>query len=140
MKYLIPFLVFAIGLYYFLMPKDVFVSHNCDLAQGRCVINQEGLKAEVFMKPVPLDPAKDFKFQVKFSDGSIEKVEALLIGLSFNHAPVELPIKRKTPIFYEAKTLFPVCTEQRMKWRIHLVTHIDGKKYKTNLDFEVDRD
>lgn len=140
MKYIIPFLVISLAIAYWIMPKEVLVNHQCDLALGSCLIDDAGMQAEIKISPIPLDLNKDFSFQIKYQNKDIELVEAVLIGLSFNHAPVTLPLKKKTPIFYQAKTMFPICTEKKMKWRIHLVTRTSGKKYKTNLDFEVNRD
>ena len=92
------------------------------------------------LNPVPLNPNRDFVFHVNYDGAQFDDVEALLIGLSFNHAPVKLPLERVKDNQYRSKTLFPICTEKKMKWRIHLISKRSGKKYKTNLDFEVSRD
>ena len=121
------------------MPKEVFLKSQCDISDGKCIINEDSLNLELNLNPIPLNPNKHFTFKTKFSSLNIDNIEAKLIGLSFQHAPVDLPLKRKAANEYESKTLFPICTEKKMKWRIHLIIYSAGKKYKTNLDFEVER-
>ena len=139
MKYLIPFLILIIASIYWLMPKEVFLKDQCEISSGECTIKEEGLNLQLALGPIPLNPNKHFMFNAKLSSLNIDNIEAKLIGLSFQHAPVDLPLKRKSATEYESKTLFPICTEKKMKWRIHLIIYSAGKKYKTNLDFEVER-
>lgn len=128
-----------IASFYWIMPKEVFLSNNCNISNGKCLIDEHEIKGELFLAPIPLNPNESFTFKTKFSSLNIDNVEAKLIGLSFQHAPIDLPLKRKSSEVYESKTLFPICTEKKMRWRIHLIIHSAGKKYKTNLDFEVER-
>ena len=59
------------------MPKDIFISHQCQLATGSCFLQDKDFKATVTLNPVPLNPNRDFVFHVNYDGAQFDDVEAL---------------------------------------------------------------
>lgn len=122
------------------LTRKIYLEHDCHIVQETAcqVYGPDEISFTFSMKPRPLNPSKPFILRLTPSKTQFDQVSATLIGLSFSHQPVAINLlKRKEG--YEGESLFPFCSEKKMKWRIHLELKKGQNTYISNFDFEVIR-
>lgn len=128
---LISFLVVG----FFFLSDEIFMDHKCNLKETVCEISNGDFKISVELGPREVRSTEPFQLLLN-SNQKIEIVKGYLIGLSFQHEPTEILFKESGENFISQDS-FPICTENKMLWRYHLVILSEGTTYKTNFDVEV---
>jgi len=145
--FIVAFLALVIGNYFF-APKEVYIENPCPLQQmGSCQIQYEGVVLDFGLSPLPINPLSPVEYTLQIRENSalknqIKAVDLRLLGHDMTmQEELFFPLEYNPEAYqYQAKRVFPTCTEQLMTWRLYLTIHWHGgKKWKTTFDLSVQR-
>jgi len=128
---LIPFVIIsmlgALMGFLFFAPKEVYLSHDCDLNMtGSCKLDNDGVKATISITPYPIRSLEEITYNLKLEGIAPEKITTRILGHSMEMPEEQIfTLDQVGENSYSATRAFPTCTETEMKWGLYLV--IKGK-------------
>ena len=129
--YLIPVAIVITIVIYLYGPREDFLRHNCDLAQGPCVLNNDNVKLKFEILPRKLSSKMPAIYRLDIDGFTPENVVVHLIGKSMHMEEEYIKLTKVNKGVFKTVRDFPTCSEKNMTWKAILLLKKDNHYIKS---------